>query len=225
MSEATLEYRNVQASLVLSDVEVRRKGTRSKVLRGTAAVFNSRSQDMGGWFEMIAPGAFRRSIEAGGVAAVVNHDPDQLLGKQSSETLELRETETGLEMQVEVPDTQTGRDLIQLVTRGDADQMSFGFSAAIDDWKVVDNQYLRILHEVDLVEVSALTGYQAAYPQTNMTVKARSSYLSKRDELIERWGHDAFAALARRFESKIDDETRKLIEDYELEAHIVATDK
>ena len=45
-------------------VQVRAKGDGGG-LEGYAAVFNSRSEDLGGFFETIKPGAFRRAIQTG----------------------------------------------------------------------------------------------------------------------------------------------------------------
>ena len=56
-------------------------------LQGTAARFNTRSSDLGGFVETIAPGAFTRSLKAGGkVIVAVNHDPNQVLGSTKSGT-------------------------------------------------------------------------------------------------------------------------------------------
>ncbi|EIQ76315.1 prohead protease, partial [Shigella flexneri 1235-66] len=50
-----------------------------------------------------------------------------LLGRTRSGTLKLEEDETGLRFELTPPDPSTGRDVIELVKRGDISGMSFGF--------------------------------------------------------------------------------------------------
>src|SRR5437879_10305938 len=99
-----------------------------RVLRGTAAAFNQPTRLGEGWHEIIAPGAFTRALQRGDdVRALVNHDPNLLLGRTKSGTLKLSQSERGLDFQVTLPDTQTGRDVWELVKRGDWYAVTFGF--------------------------------------------------------------------------------------------------
>ncbi|HET6844967.1 MAG TPA: HK97 family phage prohead protease [Candidatus Angelobacter sp.] len=103
-------------------------------LSGYAAVYNSDSEDLGGFTEQIAPGAFDAVLAAGpDVRALVNHDPSLLLGRTLSGTLTLRSDSKGLFYDVLVPDTQLGRDTLALAERGDITQSSFGFTIDEDD--------------------------------------------------------------------------------------------
>jgi hypothetical protein len=94
--------------------------TEGKTLRGLAAVYNSDSEDLGGFIERIAPGAFKRSLDSSqDVRGFWNHDSRLLLGRRSNGTLRLNDTDQGLAVEIDLPDTGFARDLAELVRRGD----------------------------------------------------------------------------------------------------------
>ena len=89
-------------------IEQRADGAGDKLV-GYAAVFNSPSQDLGGFREQIAPGAFSQAIAEGAdVRALWNHDNSQVLGRTSAGTLSLAEDDRGLRVEIDLPDTQAG---------------------------------------------------------------------------------------------------------------------
>jgi uncharacterized protein len=139
-------------------------------ITGYAAVFNELSENLGGFREQIAPGAFSRTLQTADVRALWNHDPNFVLGRNKSGTLRLEEDERGLRIEITPPDTQWARDLITSMKRGDVDQMSFGFRTVKDDWESRGKENIRTLKEVELFDVSIVT--YPAYPQTS--VQARS---------------------------------------------------
>jgi HK97 family phage prohead protease len=101
-------------------------------LTGYAAVFNSLSRDLGGWFEVIDPAAFGEIgdvdlVVHGRVIARTNHDSNLLLGTSNVGTLRMSIDEVGLRYEVDLPDTTYGRDLAVLADRGDIQYSSFAF--------------------------------------------------------------------------------------------------
>ncbi len=152
---------------------IRAEGEAPKI-RGYAAVFNSMSQDLGGFREKIAPGAFKETIEAADVRALWNHDSNFVLGRNKSGTLALSEDENGLMMEVTPPDTQWARDLMISIDRGDVTQQSFGFRTVSDSWEKKDGEEIRTLEEVELFDVSPVT--YPAYPDTSVALRSMDEW-------------------------------------------------
>ena len=140
-------------------------------IAGHAAKFDSLSEDLGGFRERIAPGAFAKTIQSADIRALWNHDANIVLGRNKSGTLRLSEDSAGLAFEVDMPDTQLVRDMVMgPIVRGDVNQCSFGFYTIADKWAKVDGEWVRTLLECDLLDVSPVT-----YPAYNSTdVAARS---------------------------------------------------
>lgn len=97
---------------------------------GYAALFNTRSELLGGFFfEEIAPGAFD-GVMGDDVRGLYDHDSGVVLGRKSAETLDFSVDEKGLKYEIDLPDTQAGRDLLTSIKRGDIRESSFGFIIA-----------------------------------------------------------------------------------------------
>lgn len=104
-------------------------------LAGYGAVFNKESRDLGGFTEVIDPGAFGEPLSDGTldlerhvrVIARSEHDSRHLLGTTDAETLRLYIDEVGLRYEVDLPNTQAGRDAAVLAERGDYRYSSFAF--------------------------------------------------------------------------------------------------
>lgn len=135
---------------------------------GYGAVFNSKSEVMWGFREIIMPGAFDKVLEDD-VRALFNHDPNFVLGRSTAGTLSLSVDEQGLKYDITAPDTPTIRDLvIAPLKRGDITQSSFAFQIARngDDWYENDEGVIiREIHKISrLYDVSPVTypAYQAA---------------------------------------------------------------
>jgi HK97 family phage prohead protease len=172
-------------------VEAETKDDQAPVFRGHAAVFDEESQDLGGFTEVIARGAFRRALtESQDTVALFNHDSNLVLGRTTNRTLELKEDPRGLHAEFNAPDTQYARDIRELVKRGDVHQMSFSFTVLRDDWQErTDGTVLRRVLEVDrLYDVSLVT--TPAYTQTTAEA-VRDLNLTDDSELISEPSSDA----------------------------------
>lgn len=149
-------------------------------LEGYAAVFNSRSQDLGGFFEVMKPGCFDNVLKTKpDVRCLVNHDQSLIVGRTKNGTLQLRADSTGLWYSCQLPDTSTGRDLYALIQRGDISQCSFSFKLepGDDDWENeanTGNQLRTIKNVSHLYDVSAVT--TPAYETTSVSARNRTAH-------------------------------------------------
>jgi HK97 family phage prohead protease len=154
-------------------------------LRGHAAVFNSLSEDLGGFRELIEPGFFRDALRRKpDVRLLFNHDPNKVMARTASGTLELREDQRGLHVFATVDKRIVWtKDLRLSMQRGDIDQMSFAFTLKDggDDWAVTDDgTVIRTLRQDgadELFDTSVVT-----YPAYKATEVSMRSVL---DEAIE----------------------------------------
>ncbi len=155
-------------------IEVRARGRK---LSGYAALFGVEAK-LGPIVETIAPGAFREALTAKrDIVALQDHDAHKLLGRTSSSTLRLSEDAKGLAFDLDLPDTQAGRDVLALAERGDVGGMSFGFRPRPNGETWVGER--RTLTSIDLVEVSVVSAFPA-YPETGDTISARNAPLPVR---------------------------------------------
>jgi HK97 family phage prohead protease len=152
--------------------EVRSSNGGMKTLSGTAVVYGSRSLDLGGFREIVKPGAFTRSLASkADVQCLRDHDPSQLLGRTNSGTLTLTDSSSGLGFSCTLPDTSAGRDVQALCERRDLSQCSFGFTCDDDDWSEDSNGYpLRTIRAAGLFDVSAVSS--PAYEATSCSVRS-----------------------------------------------------
>lgn len=168
MNEKELRYWPVEFQL-------RAEEGASPVIRGYAVVFNQLSEDLGGFREKVAPGAFARSLAQNDIRALWDHDPKYVLGRNTVDTLSLGENDHGLWVEIEPPATSWARDLLKSMDRGDVSQMSFGFVTRSDHWEDGAEGPIRTLMDVDLFDVSVVT--YPAYPQTSAEARDKATAL------------------------------------------------
>lgn len=145
------------------------------LLSGYAIVFNSKSQDLGGFREVIAPSAVDRTMKAGAnVDALVDHrrETGTIIGSTDSGLLKLVKDRTGLKVQIRPPDTTAVRDLLTTVKAGLVKGMSFAFRPWPDGatWDEEDGMFVRTVNDMEFSEVSVVVN--PAYLET--TISARN---------------------------------------------------
>ena len=160
----------------MGTIEVREADSDDMVLEGYAAVFNSET-DLGHFREVIKPGAFD-DVMNNDVRALINHDPNLILGRTENGTLELSTDERGLKYRVKLGNQTYAKDFYESVKRGDISQSSFAFTIKDQSWN--EERTVRSVDKVrQLLDVSPVTypAYAAA------TVQARDQQLEL-DEAI-----------------------------------------
>ena len=152
--------------------ELRATGDEKPKIDGYAAVFNSMSEQLPGFREIILPGAFDRALkESHDVRALVNHDPNQIIGRTKSGTLKLSVDEKGLRAEI-YPDMQDpdAAKTVRRIQRGDLDGMSFAFRTIKDQWRTEEGEEVRELLDLELLDVSVVA--YPAYSATQVSARA-----------------------------------------------------
>lgn len=178
MSDKELRTLNIDCEMRAED------GDDGKVkISGYAAVFNIRSNPLGGFVEIIMPGAFDDVLNDD-TRCLFNHNPNYVLGRNKS-TLKLSIDSRGLFYEVpDAPQNQTIRDLvIDPMRRGDINQSSFAFSVARggDKWyEDEDGAIVREIHKVArLYDVSPVT--YPAYEAATSTARSLDEFKQSRN--------------------------------------------
>jgi HK97 family phage prohead protease len=148
---------------------------------GVAAVVESLSEEMWGFREKIAAGAFDKALALSDVRGLFNHDPNMILGRVKSGTMKVW-VEGGLRYEIEeLPASRA--DVAEAIQRGDVDGNSFSFTVAEDVWEYkADGSAIRTITEIgELYDVGPVT--YPAYPATK--VSARAMEMAKHEEKPE----------------------------------------
>ncbi len=159
-------------------VTLEKRADGQQTLTGYAAVFyraGSPGTEYVMWtdlVERIRPGAFDRALqERQDVRGLFNHGADCLLGRLSSGTLRLSVDDVGLRYEIDLPDTQTAKDVAALVSRGDLSGSSFTFGANKTEWDDTGTVSVRTLIDVDLYDVGPVTF--PAYVGTSTAIRSQ----------------------------------------------------
>ncbi len=171
------------------ELEARADGEGDKPLRivGHPVVYRKWSEDLGGFREMIEPGAGAKTITEADIRVLLNHDPNYILGRNTADTATFTETAGGIRMEAFPADTATIRDLVIVpMQRHELNQMSFSFRIVNpepfdpepgvrygDHWeppKKAGDLWERIINEFQMFDASIVTF--PAYRQTDAAVRA-----------------------------------------------------
>jgi HK97 family phage prohead protease len=177
------------------DVKVETRADGSKAITGYAAVFH-RDGEPGTEYrlgpdivERIAPTAFNRAIqEKHDARALFNHDPNMLLGRASAGTLRLSVDQRGLRYEIDIPDTNVGKDVATSIARGDLSGSSFAFrinGKGGQRFEKGKEQDVRNIIDVDLFDVGPVT--YPAYEGTTTGLRSREcdDAIKARDEWLQ----------------------------------------
>lgn len=156
-----------------------------KAISWYPALFDTLSEDLGGFKERIGRRAFTQTLQEHDVRALVNHDPNQILSRTSRGTLGLHVDQRGLHAETQIPQTSYASDLLENIRNGNISGGSFAFVSTRDDWQLEDVEgvetLVRTVKEARLYDVALVT--YPAYPATEGSASLRSLAEAKREEL------------------------------------------
>ena len=169
-------------------IEIRSNERNDVYAEGYALKFNSLSEDLGGFKEVITPEALKET-DFSDVRALLNHNADKVLAKSSAGTLDLNVDDKGLKFRFKIPDTTYGMDLAENLRNGNINQCSFGFS--LDEngdefrYDEKENIYKRTLNKIkEVVDISLVT--YPAYKDSSVAPALRSLSKIKENEVEQR---------------------------------------
>lgn len=152
------------------------------VVEGYAIIFNTPSEDLGGFKEIISPTALN-DVDVSDVKCLINHDFNYVIGRTQAETLTLKLDDKGLYFKCLLPNTSYARDIYENIKAENVNQCSFFYTLPPDDdtartWTVENGQYIQTINKIDeLIEVSIVT--IPAYQDTNVEVAQRNKGLKQ----------------------------------------------
>lgn len=168
-----------------STMEIEEKeenSVKTRKISGYAAVFDKRSQDFGGWVEVIDKRAFSDVLEDD-VFALFNHDPNQVLARNKV-GLSLSVDDKGLRYSFTAPNTTLGNDLLELVRTGVISKSSFAFRVKEQKWEHPEDKtqpsVRTVLKVSRLFDVSPVT--YPAYPDSSVGTRAFKAEIDRKDE-------------------------------------------
>lgn len=174
-----IEYRNFNLEL--------RGEEESRHIEGYGSVFNSRSLDLGGFQEIIAPGAFDGVIERSDVKALLDHNAERGIlarSRNGKGSLSLELDERGLKYSFDAPHTNLGDEVVEGLKRGDYSQSSFAFTVESESWtKEEDGSYLRTINKIgNLYDVSIVAN--PAYTDTSVALRSLDAFKAQEETQI-----------------------------------------
>lgn len=172
---------------IRSTEQIKAVDDEKQIVEGYALRFNKLSNDLGGFVEEISPEALKEA-DLSDVRCLIDHDSSKVLGRTTSETLELNVDDEGLYFRCQLPNTTYAKDLYENIRLGNISNCSFGFILDDEDGdsfeKREDGLFKRTLRKIrSLFDVSIVT--YPAYNDTDVAPALRSIEAIKESEQAE----------------------------------------
>lgn len=157
----------------------------SRLVEGYAVVFNSRSVDLGGFYEVIDGNALNGVLEKSDVVCLLDHDIKRGVlarSRNRNGSLSLSVDEKGLFFSFEAPKTALGDEILEGVRRGDISSCSFAFTIEDDEYtKESDGTILRTIKQIDkMFDISLV--YKPCYEDTQVDTRGFNDFLNGSNE-------------------------------------------
>lgn len=178
----------IEKRAITHTVEVRADNDR--MVEGYALLFDTESQDLGGFIEIIEPTALDGVIERSDIFCLLNHtDMRGILArsKKGTGSLLLDVDEKGLRYMFEAPKTSLGDELLEYLKRGDITGSSFAFDVKDDEWdEIEDGRMKRTIKEFNyLYDVSPV--WNPAYLDTTVAMRSLDELQNHKDKELEKY--------------------------------------
>lgn len=162
-----------------------------RTIQGRAIVFESLSNDLGGFKEIIKRGAISQElVDSSDVFARTNHSDDYILARcnKGKGSLQLELREDGLYYSFEAPNTEKGNELVEHIRRGEISQSSFAFMVAqepdAERWTKIDGVTVREIYKIAyLGDVAPV--FTPAYSETSVSLRALDKAKEMNEEVKE----------------------------------------
>lgn len=162
-----------------------------RTIQGRAIVFESLSNDLGGFREIIKRGAISQElVDSSDVFARTNHSDDYILARcnKGKGSLQLELREDGLYYSFEAPNTEKGNELVEHIRRGEISQSSFAFMVAqepdAERWTKIDGVTVREIYKISyLGDVAPV--FTPAYSETSVSLRALDKAKEMNEEVKE----------------------------------------
>lgn len=156
-------------------VEIRNDDeTEENIIVGYALKFNRWSEDLGGFKEIISPGALD-GTDMSDVRALIDHTATNIIGRTVAGSLKLEVDDIGLKFRCKVPNTTYAKDLMENLRNGNINQCSFAFTVEDEeiDYDEEADMFSRTIKKIrQLFDVSVVT--YPAYRDTDVAPALRS---------------------------------------------------
>ena len=171
--------KNMQVRNLTTNLETREEEEGKLYLEGYFVVFNRETKLFEGAYEEIDPSAFNSTL-GNDIRCLINHDTTLVLGRNKSNTLELKVDSHGLFGKVEINKNDTDAvNIYERVKRGDVSGNSFGFNILNEETDYRDDGTVKwTIKEIDLHEVSITTF--PAYEETS--IQARKKDIAQHEQ-------------------------------------------
>jgi len=169
---------NMEKRIYTIETRVKEDENNKEIVEGYGSIFNSRSENLGGFYEYISPTAItQETIDNSDVRALINHDESLILARQSAGTLNLSVDEKGLRYSFDLPETTYGKDLGINMKNGNISQSSFAFTIAEngDEWTTDEaGNDIRTITKIDrLYDVSPVSFPAYSQSEADLVVAKR----------------------------------------------------
>ena len=176
-----IEYRNIE---IRANVEDRN-------IKGTAIVFNSDSENLGGFIERINPNAITLDfLDHQDIVMLYNHNQDSGIlarSKNGKGTLKYSIDERGVNFEFEAKNTTLGNEVLEGIRKGDYSQCSFAFRVADggDKWENRgDGTYLRTINKMEMIRDFSVVAFPA-YQTTSVNLRGLEQLKNEELELVK----------------------------------------